>query len=156
MSKPCLVFSTLWFAEKCLKDRQFCVAVDDEKYLHIDLHDEDYELYSIALYPPKDIQLCHEAGLKTPPTEFVPTSAMLHSYKQTRDWDAYLKQFIARLKGGKESVKRFVESLQEDTVYFMCCWENTSKGAKCHRRIVYDALKHSQLGKNLSLIYVDQ
>jgi hypothetical protein len=50
----------------------------------------------------------------------------------------------------KESVAKFVDSLEPEHIYILCCWENTCKGANCHRKLLCDALSSSGRTKDLA------
>jgi hypothetical protein len=79
---------------------------------------------------------------------------MLTKYKKDKDWDAYQKHFIELIKKRKVVIRDWVNSLKPDWVYFLCCWENTSSGAHCHREILYKAFSESQtISKKIIPIY---
>ena len=103
--------------------------------------DKNYCAHSIALSQPnKDEQL--------PRLDFFcPTYDMLLRYKKNKDWVAYEKDYRKILKDRKVKIKTGMNSLDEDTLYILCCWENTSRGAHCHRQIIYDAMCNSKVAR---------
>jgi len=105
------------------------------------IRDKNYYLHSIALSQPIK-------GEQMPRLDFFcPTYEMLSRYKENKDWVAYEKDYRKLLKNRKSKIKEWMNSLDEDTLYILCCWENTSKGAHCHRRIIYDAMCNSKTAR---------
>jgi len=73
-----------------------------------------------------------------------PTYNMLNEYRKDKDWSKYTERYMRILGERKSRLKSWIDSLIPNKIYFLCCWENTSCGSKCHREIYYDILKKSK------------
>ena len=123
--KPRIIFTTFWEADKLLS---------------ILPPNELYSVNSVALGIPctaKFPKLKDITRLKF----FCPTWDILNKYKEDNDWDDYTKSFTALMDTRKDEVAAWFDSLSDDYRYFLCCWENTSKGAHCHRQLLYESMK---------------
>ena len=80
-----------------------------------------------------------------------PTYDMLHDYKSDHDWTTYTKRYVKLLKERKPRIKEWMTSLSPNHIYILCCWENTSRGSNCHRKIYYDALYQSDKAREVIL-----
>ena len=151
MSKPVVVFSSFWHVEKILESGYYLHRLDDNNVIKLVVElPMNYSVYSIALSNPKlDDKLTNIAALNILNKFhrldfFCPTYNILKDYQTDKDWEIYRKRFIGILKERTDKIKAWVSSLKPDHVYFLCCWENTSKKAKCHRQIVYDVFRNSK------------
>jgi hypothetical protein len=165
MDKSIVVFTNFWKADWLINNNQ--LLVDDiekdllinnkkvinkeEKTYKIDLNN-NYKVYSIALSHP---DFTGNKNLQDIPRIdcFCPTYSILKRYKANKDWKEYEKDFIGIIKSRKEDIKAWSLSLNPDLVYFLCCWENTSNGAHCHRDIIYNGFKNSKVITNIIPIY---
>lgn len=111
----------------------------------------NYSVYSIALSHPELTDLKNPSSM-TRLDVFCPTYDMLKRYKENGDWEAYTKDYWNLLKARKNRMAEWAESLVRDRIYFLCCWENTSGKAHCHREILYQAMKGSKIINEKSLV----
>ena len=160
-TKPIIVFTNFWDANSLIKNRFFLVEHED-KILKINLNKKNenqsnFMVYSIALsHPPLD----NLAYLDTNPHHnmkrldfFCPTYDLLYKYKKDKDWSYYVDAYKNILKKRKDRVLTWVDSLANNTIYILCCWENTSLKSKCHRELIYDAFKSSKYTKDKLLTF---
>jgi hypothetical protein len=141
--KPIIIFTTFWDATSVYESGGFMI---DDKIIKFDPN--EVELRSIALAQPK--------GKSLPNLSFLnPTWDILKEYKADRDWQKYTNEYKQILVENRLEIADWIDSL-ENKVYILCCWENTCKGANCHRKIVFDALNSSNRTKSSALyIYRD-
>jgi hypothetical protein len=150
-TKPILIFTHFWDAEYIIS-RQFCIAQQDSTVKMIYLNNPlNYTVNSIALTHPNldSLPLIQEQfpSLKTL-NFFCPTYEILKKYKEDKDWDYYTKKYKELLVARRDDIKDWVNSLEDNKAYILCCWENTSRGANCHRVILYNAISHSKTLKD--------
>jgi len=167
INRPIIIFTTFWDANSLVKSRIVMVpSANKNKVLNIRLNVDDankaanFSIYSIALSHPKiNDKGLYPLALYTSLERldfFCPTYNMLSRYKKDGAWDDYTRDYMAILKNRKEDISKWIKSLKKDHVYILCCWENTSTGANCHRRLVYDAfMKSKSIRENALLIYRD-
>ena len=149
MNKPIIVFTNFWDAEKLIKHKRFLFWRDESLY-NVKLYDEkcNYTVYSIALAHPKlnklpVIRAIHQESI--PRLDFFcPTYEMLTNYKGGGSWKDYTTKYRRLLKSRKKEIVHWLKSLMPDRVYILCCWENTSKNARCHRQLLFDAFTQSK------------
>ena len=143
-NKPTIILTTFWDA---INISDNCGFMINESIIHLDK--DELEVLSIALAKPKS-----EKMAKFPTLDFFcPSWDLLKDYKRNRNWDSYTKKYRNILIENKNEIASWVDSLTQK-VYALCCWENTLKGANCHRKIIYDALKSSSRTKDLvNLVY---
>ena len=141
------VFTNFWDADTVIGN-QFFLLNDSkrQKAYRINLRSTDPKNYSVH-----SIALSHPDFSKKPNLKnmdridcFCPTYDMLKRYKADNDWEAYTKGFIELIKKRKNDMKDWMESLATEHIYFLCCWENTTNGAHCHRDILYKAISESK------------
>ena len=143
--KPIVIFTTFWDAEEILKQKHFLYGTGTAFRLKVkDNKPENYRAYSIALSHPKDFYFVR---IDT----FCPTYDMLMKYKEDKDWETYTKKYRDLMVERKKEIKEWFNRLNEDFVYILCCWENTYKGSKCHRRLLYDAVSTSKTLKDKAI-----
>lgn len=151
LTKPILIFSTFWDAEYII-DKKFCIAQYKNEAKMVYLNNPlNYTVNSIALMHPNldNLPLLKEqfSPLKTL-SFFCPTYDILRKYKEDKDWDDYTLKYKALLVRRKDDIKDWISSLEDNKAYILCCWENTSKKAKCHRQIIYSAISNSKTLKD--------
>jgi len=139
--KAIVVLTNFWDAN-ILIDYGFLLHVvnGSDKVYKVNLINDNgtknYSVDSIALSHPPLTKLPHLDHL-TRLDFFCPTYDMLCRYKKDGDWASYTKDYYALLKDRKNSLKEWVNSLESNHVYFLCCWENTISGSHCHRYLLY-------------------
>ena len=74
---------------------------------------------------------------------FCPTFPMLMDYKQDKDWVKYTAIYKELLIQRKRAIIGWFDSLEQNKIYILCCWENTKNGVHCHRQLLYSALINS-------------
>lgn len=84
---------------------------------------------------------------------FCPTYKLLDDYKAKRcGWGEYVSVFKNLLIERKSVILRWIDSLEENRIYVLCCWENTSsKDVHCHRQLIYGAFKNSARTKDKAI-----
>jgi len=146
--KSIVVFTSFWEADAIIKDRYFLFNdTRDNKLYRIILQDGksvNYSVHSIALSHPDLSKNKNMKGINRIDC-FCPTYDLLKKYKENKDWAAYTEKFIGLMKNRKSDIKDWANSLKTDHVYFLCCWENTTNGAHCHRELVYNAFFKSKI-----------
>ena len=124
--------------------------LDNQKLCKVNLYSRkgspNYSIYSIALSCPSLTKL---QNIKQMPRLdfFCPTYDMLVRYKKDQDWKSYTSDYHKLLKKRRTELKEWLESLNPDHVYLLCCWEDTSFGAHCHREILWKVLSKSETAK---------
>ncbi|MFA7220332.1 MAG: hypothetical protein WC119_07540 [Synergistaceae bacterium] len=161
MNKPIILFTNFWDANHLLERRHF-VFLRDKSLYKIQMHPiggavkspKNYSIYSIALsHPPLNrLKNIHEEFPQLNCLNFFcPTYKLLRDYKDGGSWDDYSVNFRSLLRERKKEVSQWMKSLIPDHIYILCCWENTSNGAHCHRALIYDALSKSKSLKNRAI-----
>ena len=156
MNKPVILFTNFWDANKLLNRRYFLFR-DEDKLYKVQFNAGKYKIYSIALsQPPID----RMPNIKTEFSNlerlnfFCPTYDMLKNYKEGGSWKDYILKFRGLMKQRREEIVDWIKSLIPGRLYILCCWENTSKGAHCHRQLIYRAmLKSKTLSKKAIYTY---
>lgn len=140
MNGPTLVFTTFWRANNLRQSNP----------------NNDSELvYSIALSAPSEDKIPFLKHMKKLDF-FCPTWKILKRYKQDSNWELYTQSFMELMRTRKPTICQWINNLQPNTTCLLCCWENTSNGAHCHRQLIYEAFKKSKTyNKRLTLIYQD-
>jgi len=153
MSKPIIIFTTFWDADFLIGNKFLLIDnADKEKAYKIDV--SDGKILSIALSHPDIKKFKHIKAIPRIDC-FCPTWNILKRYKNDKDWEKYKIDYVNLIKERKDRIKNFIGELEEK-VYFFCCWEDTSLGAKCHRQILYDKFNKSKYMKEKAfLIYRD-
>ena len=134
--KPVVIFTHFWDANKII-EQGFILVQKAEKVYKVNVFQDEpnYSVHSIALSHPPLNKLPHLESMDRIDC-FCPTYNLLHRYKDEGDWDAYVRDYKQILRDRKDRVKRWVSGLENNRVYILCCWENTSLKAKCHRKLV--------------------
>jgi hypothetical protein len=141
MNKPFVVFTNFWDVDELISKNILILQVNDNNYC-IDFSDTNkYEINSIALsHPPIK---CFKSINKISRLDFFcPSYDMLMNYKEDNDFEKYTKNYLDLIKTRKNEIKKWLNALNKDKIYFMCCWENTSFGKDCHRKILFDLFSH--------------
>ena len=158
MEKPIIVFTNFWDAEKII-NQDHLVSYDEKSFYKVRLYKDprNFTVKSIALAHPNldklpTIKSLNGNSYSLPRLDFFcPTYEMLMDYKQGGSWDDYTTQYRKILKDRKDPIVNWFESLIPGKIYILCCWENTSKGANCHRELIYDAFTQSKTLKDKAL-----
>jgi hypothetical protein len=150
MNKPVILFTNFWDANKLLTRKHF-MFWNDGKLFKVQLNPKRYRVYSIALsHPP----LAKLPNISKEPFDlerldlFCPTYDMLKDRKNGGSWSEYVDKFHGLIKKRREDIVSWVKSLMPNQVYILCCWENTSGKANCHRQLLYEAMSKSKTLKN--------
>jgi len=144
--KPIIVFTTFWDADFIISNGGFyCKELDS----FISFRQEEVEPLSVALGIPDLKKFKNFKEIKKIPC-LTPKFSMLRAYKENGDWKSYTIKFSELIKENKKQILSFLNSLQNNKVYILCCWENTKNGAHCHRKIIYDALTFSKKTNDLA------
>ena len=145
--KSVVIFSSFWDADSII-DSGFllCHNKKDQKTYRINIVKPavNYSIHSIALSHPDLSKKPNMIGMNRIDC-FCPTYDLLKRYKSNMDWDLYQKDFTNLIRKRKSVIKEWADSLKSNHVYFLCCWENTSHGAHCHREILYKAFSESKV-----------
>lgn len=161
MNKPIILFTNFWDANHLLERRHFMFLHDKSLY-KIQMHPggdfvkspKNYSIHSIALsHPPLNrLKNIHKEFPQLNRLNFFcPTYKLLKDYKDGGSWDDYSVNFRSLLRERKKEISQWIKSLMPDHIYILCCWENTSNGAHCHRALIYDALIKSKSLKNRAI-----
>ena len=155
MKKAILVFTTFWDADFLIRDKQISFQYKGTTHkLDLNADDNNFETQTVALSTPpvykfKNIKTMDRIDC------LCPTYKILSDYKSNEDWETFTKEYMSLLKTRKEALKEWINSL-EPKIYLLCCWENTSKDANCHRKLIYDALSLSKAARKKSFpVYRD-
>jgi len=158
MNKPIILFTNFWDANNLIDRKHFTFSKDGQISL-VNLIDDpiNYNVLSIALtHPPIESLPNIKSRFSLNRLDFFcPTYGILMDYKNGGEWSEYIIKYKELLKSRKDSIVPWVKSLNQNNVYILCCWENTSKGANCHRDILYDVFTKSNSMKDMA-IYVSR
>ena len=158
MNLPTIIFTTFWQANKIIEDKG-CSLSRDGKIFYLKLVKNCYFVNSISLSCPDINKLkwifefqkksLFKLGFLCPQYE------MLAEYKKNKDWNLFEKKYINLINKRKEEITNWLFSLKNDSVYFLCCWENTSGKANCHRKTLYDIFnKSKKMNDKFNLFYM--
>jgi len=160
LKKPVVVFTSFWDAN-FLVDQEFFLHDIEGKPNLIWLKNKagkpfNYSVNSIALRAPslsklKAVQ--DKCGKMEQLKFFCPTYAIFSEQKNNPDWDYYTEKFKNVMRERKQEVFDWVDSLENNKIYFLCCWESTGGNTHCHREIIYNAFNNNPIikGKVTSL-----
>lgn len=128
---PTIIFSNYWIAKKLIEEKKAG------------------NIYSISLSNPKGFENLEKIKC------FCPTWEILKQYKEDKDWDKCTVNFIELVKQNRKEIKQWISNLKNED-YYLCCWENTKSGAKCHRKILFELLSKSDTMKGKAIYkYLD-
>lgn len=150
MNKAIVILTNFWDADNIIDNGSLIVEdVAFKKIYKIDfvsLPETNFTIHSIALTSPqmKSKRFDNITRLDF----FCPTYDMLKRYKEDKNWDKYVPDYKELLRCRKDNIRRWIISLKPNHVYILCCWENTSKGAHCHREILHKAFLNSSTARN--------
>jgi len=140
LNKPTLVFTNFWQVNYFLQKEIITIP---------------FIIYSIALKNPSNDKIPYIDENVARLDFFCPTWEILQKYKQDNDWQSYTNAFMALMKARKSIVIDWLNDLDPTHSYYLCCWENTSEGTNCHRKLLYDALQKSKkYSEQINLIYL--
>lgn len=123
----------------------------DAKRIH--LSHPEYAYFAISNGIPKnmDTSIFKRLDFFTPEWEEVKKN------KDGGSWEDFSKAMFIKMKISALDIARFINDVVADrevNTFVLCCWENTCKGARCHRQIVHDFLKaNKKLASMISLEY---
>ena len=138
MIRPIVIFTTFWEANKIIS-----ILPSSSRF----------KVHAIALSMPPMNKLANIKGI-TRLDFFCPNWEILSKYKEDHNWESYTESFMKLMKGRNKEVIDWFKTLEPNYRYFLCCWENTQKGANCHRQLIYDALKKNEpLRSKYHLLY---
>ena len=150
--KAHVIFTNFWDANILAQDKYmtycFHKSPTEKKFYMAWLR--NYQICSIALGMPdsskipflKDVfRLDH----------FCPTYDLLMAYKKDGDWDKYRQAYRKLLVSRKDAIDDWINALEQDKIYILCCWEDTSKKCNCHRKLLFDALKSTSIWKDKAI-----
>jgi len=150
--KPIIVLTSFWDAESIISDGYVLFDYNGQtaRINFIDSPSKNFSVSSIALsHPDFNSKKMHnvENSFDGRIDVFCPKWNMLKQYKEkTNDyeWSDYESDYYTILKKRSKEIRNWVDSLEPNHVYILCCWENTSVGVHCHREILYDAFSKSK------------
>ena len=146
---PIVVFTNFFDACYLIKNKSTKIIIDNKSF-HLQLVDNP-EIFSIALLsPPKDkLKSIYENYSDLPRLDFFcPTYRLLSQYKSDKDWQSYEKEFIKIISSNKQKIVEWIDGLENNKIYLLMCWENTSGDSKCHRQILYNKISNSKTLKD--------
>ena len=148
-SKAIVVLTNFWDANALIDYGFLLHKVEGDDTVHkVNLitqrGDSNFSVKSIALSHPPLVKLPHLKHLDRL-DYFCPTYDILCRYKDDGDWVSYTKDYYELLKSRKDDLRDWLENLEPNHVYFLCCWENTVGGAECHRKLLYKRFMSSPL-----------
>jgi hypothetical protein len=144
MDSPIILLTSFWDADKIIGDKQFTFKKDS--IFRLMEYPMNYDVFSIALAHPSLEKLKHiQTKLNFGRLDFFcPTYRILMDYKNGGNWDDYVKEYRVLLRKNKKEIMNWMDSLSNNRLYILCCWENISKGANCHRKILHDVFVASK------------
>jgi hypothetical protein len=159
--KPVVIFTTFWDAAYLVDSK--CVLFDwhgNIKKLNLQSEPCNFSIKSVALSHPSFEKISKLKGIFRGNRDrldfFCPSYDLLHKYHKDKDWNYYIEKYKEIMRNNKKDIGDWISSLELNNIYILCCWEDTSGVAKCHRKIIYDTLKTSRIAKDkLILIYRD-
>ena len=160
LDKPIVVFTNFWDANASVRDGHMIVSKNDE-YFKLNLlcnsskKPENYEVLSIALQHPPLAQLPHiekTVGFIHTINHLCPTYDILMARKNGGTWEKYTEDFNQLMRHRKLDIKRWIEGLT-NKIHILCCWENTSGKATCHRQLLYDSFSKSTYANSKLLLF---
>jgi tRNA A37 threonylcarbamoyladenosine biosynthesis protein TsaE len=144
--KSLILFTNFWDANAIVGDGFFLFSEEDKIYR---ANLDSFSVHSISLSSPDITGLRNIQKIGMPRIDaFCPTYDMLKRYKNDNNWNAYKKDFYNLMKQRKSRLVEWLSSLKSNHIYILCCWENTSGGANCHRTILYTMIKDSKIAQN--------
>jgi hypothetical protein len=160
IKKSLVIFTSFWDANVIIENKYVLHHDEAENKIYkINLfaNQSNFEVASIALSHPdfsskglSNLSKCNVYKIN----ELCPTYDLLQRYKEDKNWEKYRKEYYDLIKSRNMKIKSWIESLEEGRAYILCCWENTSKGAHCHREILYEIFNHfDSIKKKVFSIY---
>jgi len=139
--KAILVFTNFWDADFLIGNKHLLFQHLGHHVYRLDLN--NFETKTIALSSPPLNKFKNFTSMERIDC-LCPTYDILSDYKRDKNWDIYTERYMGILKARREKLKEWINSLETDKIYLLCCWENTSGKAHCHRKLVYDAIELSK------------
>jgi len=153
--KSIVILTNFWDANFIIDCGYAIFPCDKDKCYKINFNNKkpNYSVRSIALRNPIiDKNLRHLDSISTLDF-FCPTYDMLKRYKNDGNWEKYTDDYKSLMRKRKQEVRGWMNSLIPDHIYLLCCWENTSLKAKCHRQLLFDAFKKSKLAQEKMILF---
>ena len=155
LNKPIVIFTSFWDANYLLSKEFFVSEINDNPIIvwlkNKDGKPHNYSVSSVALRAPSLDKLPiikEKHGEMSRLDFFCPTYKILTDYKSDPimkfNWELYKSRFKPLLQSRKSDILDWVDSLESNKIYFLCCWESTSEKVHCHRQIIYNAFKASK------------
>lgn len=143
------MFTNFWDANILAQDKHlvFCFHESPEIKKYYVAWLRNFQVYSIALGIPDSSKIPFLKNIFRL-NHFCPTYNLLMSYKEDADWEKYRITYRQLLVSRKEEINDWINDLEQDKVYILCCWEDTSKKCNCHRKILFDALRSTSIWKD--------
>jgi len=150
LKKPIVLFTNFWDANALINTDGLLIKIDNQ--IHpINLSDQNknnFSVYSIALSHPSFEKLPNvQKAFKGRLDFFCPVYNLLQRYKQDNNWDKYVEDYKNLMRERRSQSVKWINSLDINHIYILCCWENTSGKSHCHRDILYTAMLNSKLTK---------
>jgi len=154
ITSPVIIFTTFWDCKNILDNLPYIFAVKDNVVYVINTKktkDRNVMKFAISITSPPEFKDYSRLNM------FAPTYRILSNYKKDKDWKKYRSEYVELLKKRKDEILKWNKALQvaDNSLIFLCCWENTSCGANCHRRILYDCFNESAAFDDCILLYRD-
>jgi len=150
--KPVCVFTNFWDANILVQDQYmtycFHESQTEKKFYMVWLR--NYQVYSIALGMPSESKIPFLKSIFRL-NLFCPTYDLLMDYKENNDWNNYRERYRGLLVSRKDDIDNWVNSLENDKIYILCCWEDTSKKCNCHRKLLFDAFRSTKIWKDKAI-----
>lgn len=149
-SKSVVILTNFWDANLII-DYGFALFRHKNNVLcKVNIHSKkgvsNYSVHSIAISHPPLTKLENLEKMSRLDF-FCPTYDMLVRYKKDSDWEKYTTDYGKLLKSRRSELKDWMDSLKPERVYILCCWENTSSKANCHRELIYKIFLSSEVAK---------
>jgi hypothetical protein len=155
MSKPTIIFTNFFDCQNIFRFGGFTYLLKD-KLLFIDVKEDNSKVYSLSLFVP-ELNLPNIKEIEILPI-LCPTIKNYSNLKSSvinGDIASFRKQYYAVLASRKNKIIRFIDSLRENHVYFICTLENTSFGCFSIRKWIYETLSSGKVKDKALYIYRD-
>lgn len=150
--KPTVVFTNFFDANILVQDKYmtYCFNESPEARKFYIVLLNNYQVYSIALGIPESSKIPFLKNIFRI-NHFCPTYSLLMEYKKDQDWKKYREEYRKLLVSRKDDINDWIECLEQDKIYILCCWEDTSKKCNCHRKVLFDALRSTGIWKDKAI-----
>lgn len=155
MSKPVIIFTNFFDCQNIFRFSGFTYLTQN-KLLFINVKEDNSKVYSLSLSVP-ELNLTNIKEIDILPI-LCPTIKNYGNLKTSvinGDIASFRKQYYAVLANRKNKIIRFIDSLKENHVYFICTLENTSFGCFSIRKWIYETLSSGKVKDRALYIYRD-